>query len=136
MSMSYLIAVLIALVSGWSVMACEALFRAEERPGMFSGTMGMVLLLVIAGVGGLLLAGCVIWVLRIVPSASVALILGAGAVFGGMASNWLNVSAAGAANRTLLGLAGLAVLYCVVWTLYPPPKSAEPSAPVDLQRGF
>ena len=134
--MIYVIAVSIALVSGWSVMACEALFRAEPRPGMFNGTMGMILLLVVAGVGGLLLAGSVIWVLRIVPSASVALILGAGAVLGGMASNWLNVNAAGAANRTLVGLAGLAILYSVAWSFYPPPAPSEPSTPVDLQRGF
>jgi hypothetical protein len=134
--MTYVIAVLIALVSGWSVMACETLFRAEPRPGIFNGTMGMVLLLVVAGIGGLLLAGSVIWVLRIVPSASVAVILGAGAVFGGMASNWLNVTAAGAANRTLVGLAGLAILYSIAWSFYPPAKPSEPSAPVDLQRGF
>jgi hypothetical protein len=134
--MTYLIAMLIALVAGWSVMACEALFRAEQRPGIFNGTMGMILLLVVAAIGGLLLAGAVIWVLRVVPSASVALILGIGAVFGGMASNWLNVNAAGAANRTILGLAGLAILYGVAWSFYPPPKPSEPSAPVDLQRGF
>jgi hypothetical protein len=134
--MTYVIAMLIALVAGWSVMACEALFRAEQRPGIFHGTAGMVLLLVVAAVGGLLLAGSVIWVLRIVPSASVAFILAIGAVLGGMASNKLNINAAGAANRTMLGLAGLAILYAIAWTVYPPEKPPEPAAPVDLQRSF
>ena len=134
--MTYVIAMLIALVAGWSVMACEALFRAEQRPGIFAGTMGMILLLAVAGIGGLLLAGAVVWVLQVVPSASVALILGIGAVFGGIASNRLNVNAAGAANRTLVGLAGLAILYSVAWSFYPPPAPSEPSTPVDLQRGF
>jgi hypothetical protein len=135
-SMTYVIAMLIALCAGWSVTACESLFRAEQRPGIFHGTAGMILLLVVAGVGGLLLAGALIWVLRIVPSASVALILGIGAVLGGMASNKLNLNAAGAANRTLVGLAGLAILYSIAWTFYPPEKPLEPSAPVDLQRTF
>jgi hypothetical protein len=134
--MTYVIAMMIALCAGWSVTACEALFRAESRPGIFHGTAGMILLLVVAAVGGLLLAGGVIWVLRIVPSASVALILGLGAVLGGMASNKLNINAAGAANRTLVGLAGLAILYSVAWTFYPPEKPPEPSPPVDLQRTF
>jgi hypothetical protein len=136
--MTYVIAMLIALVAGWSVMACEALFRAEQRPGIFAGTPGMILLLVVAAVGGLLLAGAVIWVLQVVPSASVALILGIGAVLGGMSSNKLNVTAAGAANRTMLGLAGLAILYAVAWSFYPPPgKQPEPEPPpVDLPRSF
>ena|SRR5438270_1936079 len=136
--MTYVIAILIALVAGWSVMACEALFRVEQRPGIFAGTAGMILLLVVAAVGGLLLAGVVIWVLQVVPSASVALILGIGAVLGGMASNKLNINAAGAANRTMLGLAGLAILYAVAWSFYPPPsKQPEPAPPpVDLPRSF
>jgi hypothetical protein len=46
------------------------------------------------------------------------------------------VNAAGAANRTLVGLAGLAILYSVAWSFYPPPAPSEPSTPVDLQRGF
>src|SRR3954462_15319166 len=100
--MTYVLAMLIALVAGWSVMACEALFRAEQRPGIFAGTAGMILLLVVAAVGGLLLAGAVIWVLQVVPSASVAVILGIGAVLGGMASNKLNVTAAGAPNPPML----------------------------------
>jgi hypothetical protein len=136
--MTYVIAMLIALVAGWSVMACEALFRAEQRPGIFHGTAGMVLLLIVAAVGGLLLAGAVIWVLQVVPSASVAVIFGIGAVLGGMASNKLNITAAGAANRTIVGLAGLAILYAVAWLYYPPPtKQPEPAPPpVDLPRSF
>jgi hypothetical protein len=136
--MTYVIAMLIALVAGWSVMACEALFRAEQRPGIFGGTAGMILLLVVAAVGGLLLAGAVIWVLQVVPSASVALILAIGAVLGGMASNKLNIDAAGAANRTMVGLAGLAILYAVAWLFYPPPNRQSESSPppVDLPRSF
>ena len=136
--MTYVLAMLIALVAGWSVMACEALFRAEERPGIFGGTAGMVLLLIVAAVGGLLLAGAVIWVLQVVPSASVALIFGIGAVLGGTASNKLNVTGAGAANRTTVGLGALAILYAIAWVYYPPPvKPLEAApAPVDLPRSF
>ena len=43
---------LISFAAGWSIVAADALFRAEERPGMFQGTPGMILLLVVAGVGG------------------------------------------------------------------------------------
>ena len=43
---------LISFAAGWSIAAGDALFRAEERPGVFRGTPGMILLLVVAGIGG------------------------------------------------------------------------------------
>ena len=117
--MSYLLAFAIALFAGWWIAAIDSLFRADERPGMFGGTAGMVLLLVAAAAGGLQVAGSVIWVARIVPSASVALIMAIGGILGAKASNMLHVNAAGAANRMLLGLAGLTVLYGIAWTYFP-----------------
>ena len=117
--MSYVIAVFIALFAGWSVAASDALFRAEEKPGMFQGTAGMVLLLAATAAGGLVVAGAVIWVLRISPSASVAVIIGLFGLLGAKASNMLNVSASGAANRMIVGIAGLAVLYGIAWWYFP-----------------
>src|SRR4051794_28494643 len=74
--MTYALAVLIALFAGWSVAACEALFRAEDKPGPLRGNAGMLLLLAATAAGGLLLAGAAIWVLKVSPSASVAAIIG------------------------------------------------------------
>jgi len=119
--MSYVIAVLIAVFAGWSVAACDALFRAEVRPGIFNGTAGTVLLLAVAGAGGLILAGAVVWVLRIVPSAVVATLMAIVAWGGGYVSNRLNATAAGAANRMMVGLAGLVLLYALAWTFFPVP---------------
>jgi hypothetical protein len=119
--MSYVIAMLIALFGGWWVAATNALFQAEERPGLFHGTSGMVVLLLATAAGGLLLAGGVIWVARIVPNASVFVIIAIGGLLGAKASNMLNVAAAGAANRMLLGLAGLTVLYGIAWSYFPAP---------------
>jgi len=42
----------------------------------------------------------------------------------------------GLSGGALVGLAGLAILYSVAWSFYPPPAPSEPSTPVDLQRGF
>jgi hypothetical protein len=120
--MSYVLAVLIALFAGWWLAATDALFRAEERPGLFHGTAGMVLLLVATAAGGLLVAGTVIWFVRIAPSAyggSLAVIMLIAAVLGGKASNMLHVTAAGAANRMLVGLAALTVLYGIAWSYFP-----------------
>src|SRR5262245_9877870 len=120
--MSYVIAALIALFAGWWIAATDALFRAEERPGLFHGTPGMLLLLLATGAGGLLLAGTVIWFVRIAPSdygGSLAVIMLIAAMLGGKASNRLHVRAAGAANRMLVGLAGLTVLYGIVWSYFP-----------------
>ena len=117
--MSYVIALLIALFGGWWMAATDALFRAEERPGLFHGTPGMVLLLLATTGGGLLLAGGAIWIARIAPSASVATIIALGGLAGAKASSMLHVTAAGAANRMLLGLAGLTVLYGIAWSYFP-----------------
>jgi hypothetical protein len=121
--MTYVIAVLIALFAGWSIAACDALFRAADRPGAFQGNGGMLLLLAATSAGGLVLAGAVIWVLRISPSASVAVIIGLFGLLGAKGSNMLNVSASGAANRMIVGIAGLAVLYGVAWWFYPQPPT-------------
>src|SRR5262245_25461508 len=112
--MAYVIAFLIALAGGWWVAAIDALFRAEDRPGLFAGTPGMVLLLVAAAAGGLLLAGGVIWVARIVPSASVALIIAIGGLLGAKASNMLHVTAAAGGNRMMVGLVVLIVHFGLV----------------------
>ena len=117
--MTYVIAAFIALFAGWSVAACDALFRAEEKPGMFQGTPGMILLLAATSAGGLVVAGSLIWVLRISPSASVAAIFGLFGLLGAKGSNMLNVSAAGAANRMIVGIAGLAALYGIAWWYFP-----------------
>jgi hypothetical protein len=119
--MTYVIAAFIALFAGWSVAACDALFRAEERPGILRGNAGMLLLLGATAAAGLLLAGAVIWVIRISPSASVAVIMGLFGWAGAWASNKLNFNAAGAANRMIVGIAGLTILYGVAWWFYPQP---------------
>ena len=120
--MSYMIAVLIALFAGWWLAATDALFRAEERPGLFHGTTGMGVLLLATAAGGLLLAGAVIWFVRIAPSAygaSLTVVMLIAAALGAKASNMLHATAAGAANRMLVGLAALTVLYGIVWSYFP-----------------
>jgi len=117
--MHYVVAVLIALVGGWWVAATDALFRAGERPGLFAGTSGMVLLLIATAGGGLLLAGGAIWIAQIAPSGSVAVIIGLFGLLGAKASNMLHATAAGAANRMLVGLLGLTVLYGIAWSVFP-----------------
>jgi hypothetical protein len=118
---------LISFAAGWSVVAADTLFRAEERPGIFRGTPGMILLLTVAGVGGLTIAGAVIWFLQSMISAAVLVILAGGVVLGGAASKKLHVNAAGDANRMMLGLAVLVVLYGLVWTYLPPAPLAAPT---------
>ncbi len=118
--MIYVVAILIASFGGWWVAATDALFRVGERPGLFAGTAGMVLLLAATAGGGLLLAGGAIWIVQIASSASVAVIIGIFGFLGAKASNMLNVTAAGAANRMLVGLLGLTVLYGIAWSVFPP----------------
>jgi hypothetical protein len=130
--MVMLLGFLISLAAGWTVAAADALFRAEERPGIFRGTPGMILLLTIAGVGGLTIAGAVIWFLQSMISAAVLVVLAGGMVLGGAASRKLHVNAAGAANRMMLGFAALVVLYAVVWTYLPPPP-LNPPAPAPAE---
>src|SRR5262245_5064131 len=120
---------LISFAAGWSVMAAEALFRAEERPGIFRGTPGMILLLTIAAVGALTIAYTLIWFLQSLISAAVVVIIAGGGVLGGAASRKLHVTAAGAANRMMVGFAALIVLYGVVWTYFPPPEPPAAPAP-------
>ncbi|MPZ36965.1 MAG: hypothetical protein GEU95_02695 [Rhizobiales bacterium] len=129
--MVMLLGFLISLAAGWTIAAADALFRAEERPGIFRGTAGMILLLITAAVGGLTIAGAVIWFLQSMISAAVVVILAGGLVVGGAASKKLHVNAAGDANRMMLGFAVLLVLYALVWTYLPPPP-APPEAPAAV----
>ena len=122
---------LISFAAGWSIVAADALFRAEERPGIFRGTPGMILLLTIAAVGGLTIAGAVIWLLQSMISAAVLVILAGGIVLGGAASKKLHVTAAGDANRMIVGFAVLVALYGLVWTYLPPEPSPAPPAPTE-----
>jgi hypothetical protein len=117
--MTYVLAVLIALFAGWAVAACDALFRAEDKPGALQGNAGMLLLLAATAAGGLLLAGAVIWILRMSPSASVAAIIGLFGLLGAKLSNMLNATAAGAANRLIVGIGGLALFYGLAWWFFP-----------------
>ena len=90
--MTMILAFLIGFAGGWSLMACDALFRAEQRPGMFHGTLGMVLLLVFTGVGGVTLAGATVWAFQTVITSGVVVILAAGMVLGFAASKRLHVN--------------------------------------------
>jgi hypothetical protein len=120
---------LISFAAGWSIAAADALYRAEERPGIFRGTPGMILLLTISAVGGLTIAYDVIWFLQSMISAAVMVILAGGLVLGGAASKKLHVNAAGAANRMMIGFAALVVLYVLVWTTFPPAPLTPPTPP-------
>jgi hypothetical protein len=119
--MTYTLVVLISFLGGWSAAASEALAKAEERPGMWRGTAGMVLLLALTAVGGLAAAGGILWAFRAIHSSMVVVLIGGGGYLGWRASDWLNVTVAGAANRLLVGVAGLAILYGLVWSFFPPP---------------
>jgi hypothetical protein len=116
----YLVAAAICFLSGWTVASSEALFRVEDRPPPFRGTLGMLFLLVLASVGAALAVGGILWIFQKIPSSAViVVILGAG--WGGFAaSNWLNVHPAGAVNRLLVGLAGLLLIYGFVWKVLTP----------------
>jgi hypothetical protein len=118
--MTYALAVLIPFLAGWSAAASEVLFNAERRPGIFQGTSGMILLLVLAGIGGLLAAGGILWIFRAIHSSAVLVLIAGGGYMGWTTSNWLNVAVAGAANRLLVGVAGLTIVYGLVWSLLPP----------------
>ena len=116
----YLIGALISFLLGWTVAAAEVLFRVENRPNPFRGTMGMLFLLALSAVGAALGAGGILWMFRAIPSSAVFIVIG-GAGWGGFAaSNWLHVNAAGAVNRLIVGLAGLLLLYGLVWNFLPP----------------
>jgi hypothetical protein len=123
--MTILVGFLISFAAGWSIAACEAVFRSAERPGLFRGTGGIVLLLVVAGIGGFTIAGALVWLFQALISAAVLVIIAGGMVLGGMASRKLHVNAAGAANRMMLGLGVLVLLYALVWTVMRPDRSPE-----------
>lgn len=132
-----LVGFLISFIAGWSIAACDALFRAEQRPGIFRGTSGMIILLILAGIGGFTIAGLVIWFFQSLISAGVLVILAGGIVLGVAASRNLHVTAAGAANRMLVGLVGLVLLYALCWTVLRPtgpaprPDLPEVTAPIS-----
>ena len=119
---------LISFAAGWSIVAADALFRAEERPGIFRGTPGMVLLLTVAGVGGLTIAGAVIWFLQSMISAAVLVILAGGWCSAARRPRSCTSMPPGAANRMMVGLAVLVVLYGLVWTYLPPAPPPTPPA--------
>lgn len=118
--MSLLLAGLISLFVGWTVAAADALFRDEKRPPVFSGTLGTTFLLILTGVGGLFAAGDILWIFQAIRSSVVIVIIGGGGYLGYSASNRLQVNAAGAANRLIVGLAGLMVFYVIGWELLRP----------------
>ena len=117
---NYLIAALICFLAGWTVAASEVLFREQNRPNPFRGILGMLFLLALAAAGAAFAIGGILWIFRAIPSSAVIIVI-AGAGWGGFAaSNWLNVSPAGAVNRLIVGLAGLLLLYGLVWKFLPP----------------
>jgi hypothetical protein len=118
--MDYLVAAAICFLIGWTAAAAEVLFRLEDRPPPFRDRIGMIFLLVLAGVGAAFGTGGILWMFRAIPSSAVMVVI-AGAAWGGWAaSNWLNVAPAGAVNRLMVGLAGLLLCYGLVWRLLPP----------------
>ncbi len=119
--MNYLLALLISLFAGWTVAASEALFRAENRPGIFAGTPGTILLLLMTAICGLFAAGGILWSFQAIPSSAVMVVIAGGGWLGFTASNWLNVSTAGAVNRLIVGVTGLMLLYAVTQTWFPAP---------------
>lgn len=132
--MTLILAFLIGFAGGWSLMACDALFRAEDRPGLFRGTLGMVLLLVFTAVGGMTLAGATVWAFQAIITSGVVVILAGGMVLGFGASKYLHVNAAGAVNRMIVGFTALVALYALVWTYYPPsppPPELTQTAPIS-----
>jgi hypothetical protein len=116
----YLIGALICFLIGWTVAAAEVLFREENRPDPFGGTMGMLFLLALSAVGAGLGTGGILWMFRAIPSSAVFIVMGGAGWAGFAASNWLHVTAAGAVNRLIVGLAGLLLLYGLIWTFLPP----------------
>ena len=120
---------LISFAAGWSIAAADALFRAEQRPGIFRGTPGMILLLTIAGVGGLTIAYTMIWFLQSMLSAAVMVIIAGGLVLGGAASKKLHVTAAGDANRMIRGVCRAGRALRPGLDLFAPPEPPPAPAP-------
>jgi len=116
----YLIGALISFLLGWTVAAAEVLFRDENRPNPFRETMGMLFLLALSAVGAALGTGGILWMFGAIPSSAVFIVIGGAGWSGFAASNWLHVTAAGAVNRLIVGLAGLLLMYGLVWKFLPP----------------
>ena len=102
--------------------AAEVLFRLEDRPNPFRGTLGMVFLLALSAVGAALGTGGILWAFRAIPSSAVMIVI-AGAGWGGFAaSNWLNVKSCRRGQPAHCWFsAGLLLLYGLVWKFLPPP---------------
>ncbi len=118
---SYIIGALIAFLIGWTAAAAEVLFRLEDRPPPFGGRPGMLFLLALAAAGAAFATGGILWMFRAIPSSAVFIVIGGAGWAGFAASNWLQVKAAGAVNRLMVGLAGLLMFYGLVWKFMPPP---------------
>ena len=116
----YILAALICFAVGWTVAAAEVLFREEQRPSPFRGGLGMLLLLALAAVGAAFGTGGILWIFRAIPSSAVIVVIGGAGWLGFAASNKLQVVAAGAVNRLILGLGGLLLFYGLVWRYFPP----------------
>jgi hypothetical protein len=118
---NYILAALICFLIGWTVAAAEALFREEQRPSPFRGTLGMLLLLALAGVGATFGTSGILWMFRTIPSSAVIIVIGGAGWLGFAASNKLHVAPAGAVNRLIVGLVGILLLYGGAWRFLPPP---------------
>jgi len=119
--MTYLLALLISFLAGWTVAASDVLFREEDRPGVFRGSAGTMLLLILTAAGGLFATGGILWIFRTILTSAVIIIIAGGGWLGFAASNRLHVNAAGAINRLIVGVAGLVLLYGLTWSFFPPP---------------
>jgi hypothetical protein len=118
---NYIVGALIAFAIGWSVAAAETLFREEPRPSPFRGTPGMLLLLALAAVGAAFGTGGILWTFQSIPSSAVFIVIAGAGWAGFAASNRLHVAPPGAVNRLIVGLAGILLLYGLVWKFLPPP---------------
>jgi hypothetical protein len=96
------------------------LFRDENRPSPFAGTLGMLFLLALAAVGAALGTGGILWMFQSIPSAAVFIVIAGGGWLGFAASNKLQAAAAGAVNRLIVGLGALLLFYGLVWRFFPP----------------
>jgi hypothetical protein len=115
----YIVAFLLSFLAGWCFAASEVLFRAEHRPGLFRGAAGMVVLLAFAAAIGLLVVGSALWMFQAIQSSTVLVVMLGGALIGFMASNRLHVNTAGAANRLVIGVLALTLLYGVASRGFP-----------------
>ena len=118
--MNLLFASLISFFAGWTLAASEMLFREENRPGIFAGRPGTVLLLGMTGVAALFATGGILWMFQAVKSSGVLVIILTGGWFGFAASNRLHGNAAGAVNRLIVGVTALVIFYGLTWSVLRP----------------